>query len=89
MQVYNVLIIIIIIIIIASRCFYVIDMINHYVDIYRLGAHLMLCNRSWHLPGNPKLVGTLLALYKKRDVWISLRIPCNSYIPLVVGTLWI
>ena len=26
------------------------------------GAHLMFCNRSWHLPGNPKLVDTLLAL---------------------------
>ena len=29
------------------------------------GAHLMVCSRSWHLPGNPKLVATLLALLKK------------------------
>ena len=30
------------------------------------GSHLiLLCNRSWHLPGNPKLVGTILVFIKE------------------------
>ena len=39
-------------------------------------AHLMVCNRSWHLSENPKLVGTLLTLERKEYMWICLRIPC-------------
>ena len=27
-----------------------------YSPIVFVGAHLMVCSRSWHLPGNPKLV---------------------------------
>ena len=40
----------------------------YYIRSTPQGAHLMGCNRSWHLKGNPKLVGNLLALEKKRDV---------------------
>ena len=29
------------------------------------GAHLMVCNRSWHLPGNPKLVWHPVRLIKE------------------------
>ena len=71
----------------ASRCFYVIDMINHYVDIYRLGAHLMLCSRSWHFPGNPKLVWHPARLIKEGGcVDQSKKTPATQ---ISLGTLWI
>ena len=44
------------------------------------GAHIIVCNSSWHLPGKPKLMATLLALEEKGDVWICLWIPCISNI---------
>ena len=42
----------------------------------------MVCNRSWHLRGNPiSWCDTLPALQKKGDVWICLWVPCVYKIP--------
>ena len=45
---------------VGSACGYIYDPIQYIrvvtIQLTLQGAHYMVCNRSWHLPGNPKLV---------------------------------